>query len=129
MIFGVDLSKTFGRYPTINERSVPDWSVSGVECESAIINSLIVGEVRRSGCVPAHRSVANTGGLGGLMSIISREKKPKGGGQSPQFKMRIDPALKEQLDAVAAEEGVSLASWLKELAREALRQKGVTPKG
>ncbi len=48
------------------------------------------------------------------MSIISREKKPKGGGQSPQFKMRIDPALKEQLDAVAAEEGVSLASWLKD---------------
>jgi predicted HicB family RNase H-like nuclease len=41
------------------------------------------------------------------MSIISREKKPKGGGQSPQFKMRIDPALKEQLDAVAAEEGKS----------------------
>lgn len=39
------------------------------------------------------------------MPIISREKKPKGGGQSPQFKMRIDPALKEQLDAVAAEEG------------------------
>ena len=28
-----------------------------VECESAIINSLIVGEVRRSGCVPAHRGV------------------------------------------------------------------------
>jgi predicted HicB family RNase H-like nuclease len=27
---------------------------------------------------------------------------------APQFKMRIDPALKEQLDAVAAEEGVSL---------------------
>lgn len=43
--------------------------------------------------------------IGGLMSIIAREKKPKGGGQSPQFKMRIDPALKEQLDAVAAEEG------------------------
>lgn len=41
------------------------------------------------------------------MSIIAREKKPKGGGQSPQFKMRIDPALKEQLDAVAAEEGES----------------------
>lgn len=66
--------------------------------------------------------------IGGLMSIISREKKPKGGGQSPQFKMRIDPALKEQLDAVAAEEGVSLASWLKELAREALRERGITPK-
>lgn len=67
--------------------------------------------------------------IGGLMSIVSREKKPKGGGQSPQFKMRIDPALKEQLDAVAAEEGVSLASWLKELAREELRKKGVSPKG
>lgn len=66
--------------------------------------------------------------IGGLMSIISREK-PKGGGQSPQFKMRIDPALKEQLDAVAAEEGVSLASWLKELAREALRKKGKEPRG
>nr|WP_167214618.1 hypothetical protein [Enterobacter sp. Acro-832] len=36
---------------------------------------------------------------------LYRAKKTKGGGQSPQFKMRIDPALKEQLDAVAAEEG------------------------
>lgn len=63
------------------------------------------------------------------MSIISREKKPKGGGQSPQFKMRIDPALKKQLDAMAAEEGVSLASWLKELARDKLRTKGIVPKG
>ncbi|EMX8900081.1 TPA: hypothetical protein QCG03_004486 [Enterobacter bugandensis] len=43
--------------------------------------------------------------------------------------MRIDPALKEQLDAVAAEEGVSLASWLKELAREALRLRKIEPKG
>ncbi len=67
--------------------------------------------------------------IGGPMSIISREKKPKGGGQSPQFKMRIDPALKEQLDAVAAEEGVSLASWFKELAREALRLRKIEPKG
>lgn len=67
--------------------------------------------------------------IGSLMSIISREKKPKGGGQSPQFKMRIDPALKEQLDAVAAEEGVSLASWFKELAREALRLRKIEPKG
>lgn len=67
--------------------------------------------------------------IGGPMSIIAREKKPKGGGQSPQFKMRIDPALKEQLEAVAKEEGVSLASWLKELAREALRGKGILPRG
>ena len=63
------------------------------------------------------------------MSIISREKKPKGACHPPQFKMRIDPALKEQLDAVAAEVGVSLASWLKELARDKLRTKGIVPKG
>ena len=67
--------------------------------------------------------------IGGPMSIISREKKPKGGGQSPQFKKRIDPALKEQLDAVAAEEGVSLASWLKGLARKELIERGIAPKG
>ncbi|MFZ3391137.1 toxin-antitoxin system HicB family antitoxin [Buttiauxella gaviniae] len=63
------------------------------------------------------------------MSIISREKKPKGGGKSPQFKMRIDPALREQLDVEAAEEGMSLANWFKNLAREALKGKGVEPKG
>jgi len=37
--------------------------------------------------------------------------------------------LKEQLDAVAAEEGVSLASWFKELARSVLKAKGIEPKG
>lgn len=63
------------------------------------------------------------------MSIASRDKKPKGGGQSPQFKMRIDPALREQLDAAAAEEGVSLANWFKNLAREELRKKKIEPKG
>ncbi|MBL7636606.1 MULTISPECIES: toxin-antitoxin system HicB family antitoxin [Atlantibacter] len=63
------------------------------------------------------------------MSIISRDKKPKGSGKSPHFKMRIDPALREQLDAEAAAQGVSLANWFKNLAREALRQKGIEPKG
>ncbi|WP_435955760.1 toxin-antitoxin system HicB family antitoxin [Dryocola sp. BD626] len=63
------------------------------------------------------------------MSITSRDKKPKGGGQSPQFKMRIDPALREQLDVEAAEQGISLANWFKNLAREALKQKGIEPKG
>jgi len=33
------------------------------------------------------------------------------------------------LDAVAAEEGVSLASWLKELARNELMRRGKQPKG
>lgn len=63
------------------------------------------------------------------MSITTRDKKPKGGGQSPQFKMRIDPALREQLDAAATEKGISLANWLKNLAREALKKKGVEPRG
>jgi len=63
------------------------------------------------------------------MSIVSREKKPKGGGKSPQFKMRIDPALREQLDVEAAEQGMSLANWLKNLAREALKGKNIEPKG
>ncbi|KML19410.1 repressor [Leclercia adecarboxylata] len=62
------------------------------------------------------------------MNHIGR-KKPKGCGQSLQFKTRIDPALKEQLDAVVAEEGMSLASWLKEMAREALRLRKIEPKG
>ncbi|GJK04309.1 hypothetical protein TUM17574_27790 [Klebsiella pneumoniae] len=52
-----------------------------------------------------------------------RARKTKGGGLSPQFKMRMDPALKRQLDTVAAEGGVSLASWLKELARESQKKK------
>lgn len=65
----------------------------------------------------------------GPMSIISRDKKPKGSGKSPHFKMRIDPALREQLDAEAAAQGISLANWFKNLAREALRQKGIEPKG
>ncbi|MEI7368687.1 toxin-antitoxin system HicB family antitoxin [Pectobacterium sp. 1950-15] len=63
------------------------------------------------------------------MSITTRDKKPKGGGQSPQFKMRIDPALREQLDAAATEEGISLANWFKNLAREELKKKGVEPRG
>jgi hypothetical protein len=37
--------------------------------------------------------------------------------------------LKELLDVVAAEEGVSFASWLKELAREELRMIDVEPEG
>ena len=65
----------------------------------------------------------------GPMSIISRDKKPKGSGKSPHFKMRIDPALREQLDIEAAEQGMSLANWFKNLAREALKQKGIEPKG
>lgn len=65
----------------------------------------------------------------GPMSIVSRDKKPKGGGKSPHFKMRIDTALREQLDVEAAEQGMSLANWIKNLAREALKAKGIEPRG
>ncbi|EHZ3469038.1 toxin-antitoxin system HicB family antitoxin [Salmonella enterica] len=60
---------------------------------------------------------------------ISREKKPKGGGQSPQFRMRIDPSLRKQLDEEAKANGISLANWFKELARAELRRKGIEPRG
>ena len=46
--------------------------------------------------------------IGGLKVNHIAPKKSKGGGQSPQFKMCIEPVLKlkEQLDAMAAEEGI-----------------------
>ncbi|MBG6243127.1 MAG: toxin-antitoxin system HicB family antitoxin [Candidatus Symbiopectobacterium sp. Dall1.0] len=59
----------------------------------------------------------------------ARDRKPKGGGQSPQFKMRISPSLKEQMESEAEREGVSLANWLKQLAREKLQSRGIEPKG
>jgi predicted HicB family RNase H-like nuclease len=43
--------------------------------------------------------------------------------------MRIDPVLRKQLDVEAAEQGISLASWFKNLAREALKKKGIEPQG
>jgi len=63
------------------------------------------------------------------LSILKRDKKSTIGGQAPQFKMRIAPALREQLDVEAAEQGMSLANWFKNLAREALKKKGIEPKG
>ncbi|KAB8313503.1 toxin-antitoxin system HicB family antitoxin [Erwinia endophytica] len=63
------------------------------------------------------------------MSTIKRDKSPKGDGQSPQFRMRINPELKEQFDQAAHGEGVSLANWMKELGRAALRKRGIEPKG
>lgn len=126
---GVFLFAPCGRYPTIIVRSVFAAGKSWVECGLAIINSLIVGEVRRSVCVPAHQSVVQLRRLKWPHVNRVARKKSKGGGQSPQFKMHIDPALKGQLYAVVAEEGVCLASWSKALAREALRSKGLESKG
>ncbi|EPG2238690.1 toxin-antitoxin system HicB family antitoxin [Providencia rettgeri] len=63
------------------------------------------------------------------MSTIKRDKSPKGDGQSPQFRMRITPELKEQFDKEASKDGVSLANWLKELGRSELQKRGIEPKG
>jgi predicted HicB family RNase H-like nuclease len=43
--------------------------------------------------------------------------------------MRIAPAVREQLDVEAAEQGMSLANWFKNLAREKLKKKRIEPKG
>ncbi|EOU7175801.1 toxin-antitoxin system HicB family antitoxin, partial [Escherichia coli] len=50
-------------------------------------------------------------------------------GRSPTFQIRITPELREQLDREALKDGVSLANWLKGVARDELRRRGVTPKG
>ncbi|WP_226052755.1 toxin-antitoxin system HicB family antitoxin [Dickeya chrysanthemi] len=63
------------------------------------------------------------------MSIIKRDKSPKGDGQSPQFRMRMTPELKEQFEAAATGAGMSLANWLKTLGREELKRLGIEPKG
>ncbi|EPH2168298.1 TPA: toxin-antitoxin system HicB family antitoxin [Proteus mirabilis] len=63
------------------------------------------------------------------MSTVKRDKSPKGDGQSPQFRMRITPELKEQFEAAAKESNMSLANWLKTLGRKELERLGIEPKG
>ncbi|MDD9340012.1 MAG: toxin-antitoxin system HicB family antitoxin [Providencia heimbachae] len=63
------------------------------------------------------------------MSTVKRDKSPKGDGQSPQFKMRITPELKEQFEAAAKESNMSLSNWLKTLGRKELERLGIKPKG
>ncbi|HDS5482443.1 TPA: hypothetical protein RG707_002671 [Serratia liquefaciens] len=43
--------------------------------------------------------------------------------------MRITPELKEQLETEANKDNVSLANWIKELARQELKRRGIEPKG
>ena len=62
------------------------------------------------------------------MSTIKRDKSPKGEGLSPTFQIRIAPELREQLNAEAAKDGVSLGNWNKELARQELKRRGIEPK-
>ena len=64
-----------------------------------------------------------------MSTVTTRDRSPKGSGQSPQFKMRITPELKEQLEAEAGKDKVSLANWMKDLARQELKRRGIEPKG
>ncbi|QZS46921.1 toxin-antitoxin system HicB family antitoxin [Enterobacter cloacae complex sp.] len=64
-----------------------------------------------------------------MSTIIKRDKQPKGTGKAPAFQIRIPPELKEQFDKEAKHDGVSLANWLKELARRELITRGIEPKG
>lgn len=66
--------------------------------------------------------------IGTYMTTAKRDKNRSTSGKSPTFQMRIEPELKAQFEAAAKEEGKSLANWLKELARDELRKKGVLPK-
>ncbi|XJP23113.1 YlcI/YnfO family protein [Klebsiella pneumoniae] len=63
-----------------------------------------------------------------MSTIIQRDKQPKGASKAPAFQIRINPELKEQMVEAAAQEGMSLANWIKELARSELRRKGIEPK-
>lgn len=138
----MDLSKTFGRYPTITERSVPDWSVSEVECESAIINSLIVGEVSSRWVLRIpDESVYKSGRqiqryvpdwgytalVGTYMPTAKRDPNQSKSGKAPTFQIRITPELKAQFEAAAKAEGMSLGNWLKTLARNELCRLGIKP--
>ncbi|HBE9079256.1 toxin-antitoxin system HicB family antitoxin [Serratia fonticola] len=61
--------------------------------------------------------------------VTVRDSQPRGAGKSPPFHMRINPELKTQLETEAERDGVSLANWIKELARRELIVRGIKPKG
>ncbi len=63
-----------------------------------------------------------------MSTTIQRDRQPKGTGKAPAFQIRIPSELKEQMNDAAAEAGMSLGNWLKELARKELRKHGVEPK-
>ncbi|MDM3764106.1 toxin-antitoxin system HicB family antitoxin [Proteus mirabilis] len=63
------------------------------------------------------------------MSTIKRDKSPKGAGKSPIFNIRLAPEFKEQLEAAAERDNVSLGNWLKDLARKELLRQDIEPKG
>ncbi len=64
-----------------------------------------------------------------MSTPIKRDRQPKGAGESTSVPDSNPPELKEQFEKEAQAESVSLANWMKELGREALRKKGIEPKG
>ena len=64
---------------------------------------------------------------GPYTSSMKIDMSTKGAGKSPIFSMRIAPELKEQFEKVAAQEGLSLANWLKALAKTELQKHGIKP--
>ncbi|MFP2516139.1 toxin-antitoxin system HicB family antitoxin [Buttiauxella agrestis] len=61
--------------------------------------------------------------------MSTRDSQSRGAGKSPPFHMRINPDLKEQFEKEAQADGVSLANWFKELARQELKRRGIEPQG
>ncbi|HID8742467.1 toxin-antitoxin system HicB family antitoxin [Enterobacter hormaechei] len=62
------------------------------------------------------------------MSTAKRDPNKSKSGKAPTFQIRITPELKAQFEAAAKDAGMSLANWLKSLARAELRAKGIVPK-
>ncbi|MEI2603972.1 toxin-antitoxin system HicB family antitoxin [Erwinia aphidicola] len=58
-----------------------------------------------------------------------KDRTPKVGGRSAAFQLRINPELHAQLRTLTDDENVTLACWLKELARRELRRRGIEPRG
>ena len=64
-----------------------------------------------------------------IMSRVKDNTPKNSAGRSPTFQIRITPELREQLDKEALKDGVSLATWLKGIARDERRRRGISPKG
>ncbi|HEE9789668.1 TPA: toxin-antitoxin system HicB family antitoxin [Enterobacter soli] len=61
------------------------------------------------------------------MSTVKRDPNHSKSGKAPTFQIRITPELKAQFEAAAKAEGMSLANWLKTLARNELHRLGIDP--
>jgi predicted HicB family RNase H-like nuclease len=58
-----------------------------------------------------------------------KDRTQKVGGRSAAFQLRINPELHAQLRTLTDDDNVTLACWLKELARRELRRRGIEPRG